>query len=161
MPAELVRLEAAFRVDSTTTSTNNLSKHLRLIEANISKIAEFRLSLDGQTASWYSQNDIAEFADFDQLREEFIQLFHRHMPERDPMIQFYTIAQEVNKTVPQFVIQFQNFRKQLTRSPITEELTEIFLTGFREPLRKTLQVVDLIGQPIEEVIRRVLCLDSA
>ena len=40
-----------------------------MIEANISKIAELKLSLDGQAASWYSQNDIAEFADFDQLRE--------------------------------------------------------------------------------------------
>ena len=108
--ADLVRLEAAFRVDSTTTSTNNhsgsedpfehtpprspradfsdseedtmpypypryngeadaeahiraylttwqanhASKRLGLIEANISKIAEFGLSLDGQAMSWYS-----------------------------------------------------------------------------------------------------------
>ena len=123
VPAELVRLEPALRVDSTTTSTNNhsrsedpfehtpprsplthfsdfeedtmpypypryngeadaeahirayrttwqvnhVSKRLVMIEANISKIAEFGLSLDGQAASWYSQNDIAEFTDFDQL----------------------------------------------------------------------------------------------
>ena len=52
-------------------------------------------------------------------------------------------------------------RKQLTRSPTPEELTEIFLTGLREPLRTTLQLMDLSGQPIEEVIRRVLRLDSA
>ena len=77
------------------------------------------------------------------------------------MSQFYAIAQEVNETVPQFIIRFQNLRKQLTRSPTPKELTEIFLTGFPEPLRTTLQVVDLIGQPIEEVIRRVLHLDSA
>ena len=77
------------------------------------------------------------------------------------MSQFYAIVQEVNETVPQFVIRFQNLRKQLTRSPTPEELTEIFLTGLREPLRTTLQVVDLSGQPIQEVIRRVLRLDSA
>ena len=77
------------------------------------------------------------------------------------MSQFYAIVQEVNETVPQFVIRFQNLRKQLTRSPTPEELTEIFLTGFREPLRTTLQVGDLSGQTIEEVIRRVLCLDNA
>ena len=47
------------------------------------------------------------------------------------------------------------------RSPTPEELTEIFLTGLREPLRTTLQIMDLSGQPIEEVIRRVLRLDSA
>ena len=77
------------------------------------------------------------------------------------MSQFYAIVQEVNETVPQFVIRFQNLRKQLTRSPTPEELTEIFLTGLHETLRTTLQVVDLSGQPIEEVIRRVLRLDSA
>ena len=141
MPAEPIRLEAAFRVDSTTTSTNNhsgsedpfehtppkspltdfsdseedtmpypyphyngeadaeahihayltiwqvnhASKHLGMIEANISKIAEFGLSLDEQAASWYSQNDIVEFVDFDQLWEEFIQLFHRSISQRDLM----------------------------------------------------------------------------
>ena len=67
---------------------------------NISKIAEFGLSLDGQAASWYSQNDIAEFADFDQLLEEFVQLFHKRIPQRDLMSQFYAILQEANETVP-------------------------------------------------------------
>ena len=76
------------------------------------------------------------------------------------MSQFYAIIQEVNKIVPQFVIRFQNLRKQLTCSPTLEELTEIFLTGLREPLRTTLQVIDLSGQPIKEVIRRVLRLDN-
>ena len=47
------------------------------------------------------------------------------------------------------------------RSPTPEDLTKIFLIGLREPLRTTLQVIDLSGQPIEEVIRRVLRLDSA
>ena len=92
----------------------------------------------------YSQNEHV-LADFDQLREEFIQLFHKHIPQRDLMSQFYAIIQEVNKTVPQLVIRFQNLRKQLTRSPTPKELTEIFLTGLREPLRTTLQVVDLSG----------------
>ena len=77
------------------------------------------------------------------------------------MSQFYAIVQEANETVPQFAIRFQNLRKELTRSPTPEELTEIFLTGLHETLRTTLQVVDLSSQPIEEVIRRVLRLDSA
>ena len=52
-----------------------------LVEANISKIAEFGLSLDGQATSWYSQNEISEFADFDQLKQEFVQLFHKRIPQ--------------------------------------------------------------------------------
>ena len=78
---------------------NHASKRLGLIEANISKISEFGLYLDGQAASWYSQNDIAEFADFDQLWEEFVQLLHKRIPQRDLMSQFYAILQEANKTV--------------------------------------------------------------
>ena len=62
--------------------------------------------------------------------------------------------------MPQFVIRFQNLRKQLTRSPIPEELTEVFLTGLWKPLRTTLALVDLIGNPIKDVISRVLRLDS-
>ena len=38
---------------------------------------------------------------------------------------------------------------------------EVFLTGLRKPLRTTLAVVDLTGNPIEDVISRVLRLDNA
>ena len=98
--------EAHIRAYLTRWQANHASEHLGLIEANISKIAEFRLSLDGQATSWCSQNDIVEFADFDQLQEEFVQLFHRRIAQRDLMRQFYAIIQEENETVPQFVIRF-------------------------------------------------------
>ena len=84
----------------TTWQANHASKHLGLIQANISKKAEFELSLDGQAASWYSQNDIAEFAHFDQLRQEFVQLFHRRISQGELMSQFYAILQEANEIVP-------------------------------------------------------------
>ena len=67
----------------TIWQANHASKRLGVIEANISKITEFGLSLDGQAASWISQNDIAEYADFYQLREQFMQLFHRCIPQQD------------------------------------------------------------------------------
>ena len=75
--------EAHIRVYLTTWHANHASKRLGVIEANISKITEFGLSLDGQAASWISQNDIAEYADFYQLREQFMQLFHRCIPQQD------------------------------------------------------------------------------
>ena len=77
------------------------------------------------------------------------------------MSQFYSIAKEATETVAQFVIRFQNLRKQLTRSPTPEELTELFLTVLWEPFWTTLAVVDLTGHPKEDVISRVLRLDSA
>ena len=107
--------EPHVRAFLTTWQANHASKRLGLVEANISKIVEFGLSLDGQAASWYSQNDISEFADFDQLRQEFVQLFHKCIPQRDLMSKFYAILQEANETVPQFIIRFQSLRRQLTR----------------------------------------------
>ena len=80
--------EAHIRAYLTTWQANHTSKRLGLVEANISKIAEFGLSLDGQVASWYSQNEISEFADFDQLKQEFVQLFNRRIPQRDLMSKF-------------------------------------------------------------------------
>ena len=77
------------------------------------------------------------------------------------MCQFYSIVQGATKTLPQFVIRFQNLQKQLTRSPTPEELTETFLTALRETLPMTLAVVDLTGKGIEDIIRRFLLLDSA
>ena len=74
------------------------------------------------------------------------------------MSHFYSIAEEVTTTVPQFVIRFQNLRMQLTRSPTPEELMKVFLTGLQEPLRTILAMVDLTGNPIEDVISRVLDL---
>ena len=87
------------------------------------------------------------------------------------MSQFYAITHEATERVPQFIIYFQNLRKQpqfvirfqilkkqLTRSPTPEEFTETFLISIWEPLRTTLAVVDLIGKPIEDVISRVLRL---
>ena len=58
-------VQVHIRAYLTTWQANHTSKRLRVTEANISKIAEFRLSFDGQAVSSYSQNDIAEFADFD------------------------------------------------------------------------------------------------
>ena len=52
----------------------------------------FGLSLDGQAANWYSQHDITEFNEFEQLKEQIVQLFHRRIPQRELMSQFYAIA---------------------------------------------------------------------
>ena len=69
----------------TTWQANHVSQCLVADEANISKIDEFGLWLEGHTTSWYSQNDITEFAKFEQLREQFVQLFHRRVPQCELM----------------------------------------------------------------------------
>ena len=51
-----------------------MSQRLAETDANASKIAEFGLSLDGQSTNLYSQHDIIDFQDFEHLKENFLEL---------------------------------------------------------------------------------------
>ena len=75
----------------------------RLTTAKIkaSKIAEFTLSLDGRTARWYSRLDSGEFTTFHDVRIQILELFHREVPKRELLRQFFTINQEPQETVAQ------------------------------------------------------------
>ena len=58
--------EAHVRAFLTIWQANHVSQRLATANENTSKIAEFGLSMEGQSANWYSQHDITEF---EQLRE--------------------------------------------------------------------------------------------
>ena len=62
------------------------------------------------------------------------------------MSQFYAISQETLETVPQFIIWFQNLKRQLARQPPEEEVKETCLSALREPLRTTLAMFDFREQ---------------
>ena len=47
------------------------------------------------------------------------------------MSQFYTISQEVHEIVPQFIIRFQNLRRQLARQPLEKDVKETFLSALK------------------------------
>ena len=96
-----------------TWQTNHVSQRLLEADADKSKIVEFRLSLDGQSTNWYAQHEVGELESFKQLTSKFIIPFHGQVPKRELMSQFYVACQEVHETVPQFIIQFQNLRRQL------------------------------------------------
>ena len=40
------------------------------------------------------------------------------------MSQFYAISQEIHETMPQFIIRFQNLRRQLGRQPPEDDVKE-------------------------------------
>ena len=117
-----------------TWQANHLSQRLSEAYANKSKNAEFGLSLDGQSANWYSQHEVGELESFKQLTTKFIRLFHRQVPKRELMSQFYVAYQEDHETVPQFIIRFQNFQHQLMRPLSKEDLKETFLSTLHKPL---------------------------
>ena len=71
-----------------------------IAEADSSKISEFTLSLDGPTMCWYSWHDLQEVASFQDVHNRFSCLFHREIPKRELLRQFYAIAQEPQETIP-------------------------------------------------------------
>ena len=70
------------------------------------------------------------------------------------------ISQEAHETVPQFIIRFQNLRRQLARQLLEEDVKETFLSALREPLRTTLAVFDFKEQSLEQVIDKALLMDK-
>mgnify|MGYP000476957188 CR=1 FL=1 len=102
----------------TTWQENYVSQRLSEANADKSKISEFRLSLDEQSANWYSQHEAGEFESFKQITTKFIRLFHRQVPKRELMSQFYVAYQEAHEIVPQF--RFQDIRRQLARTLLKE-----------------------------------------
>ena len=76
------------------------------------------------------------------------------------MSQLYAIFQETHEVVPQFITQFQNLRRQLTRQPPEEDIKETFLSALREPLRTTVAMFDFKEQSLEQVIDKALLMDK-
>ena len=68
--------------------------------------------------------------------------------------------QELQETVSQFTIRFQDLHRQLAEDVSAHHISETFLASLREPLRTTLTLTDFSNQSIEKVIVRVLALDQ-
>ena len=99
----------------TTWEINHGAQRPLATAEDKSKILEFVLSLDGQLENWFAQNGFRAFETFEQLTNKFIQLFHRQIPQKDLIAQFYASYQEPHETVSQFVIRFQNLQLQISR----------------------------------------------
>ena len=92
--------EAHVHTFLTTWQAHHVSQRLASTDMNASRIAEFGLLLDGQATNWYSQHNITEFDEFEQLKDQFVQLFHHRIPQGKLMSHFYAITQEATKTIP-------------------------------------------------------------
>ena len=121
-----------------------------------SGIAEFGLSLDGQSANWGQ----CEFESFKQLNTKFIRLFHRQVPQMKLMGPFYAVYQETHETIPQFIDRFQNLWRPLARQPPEDDVKETFLSELKGPLRTTLDVFDFKDQSLEQVSDKALLMDK-
>ena len=121
--------EAHIQAFLTTWQANHVSQRLSKADADKSKITKFGLSLDGQSTNWYSQHEASEFQSFKTLNTKIIRLFHRQVPKRELMSQFYAAYQEAHEIVPQFIIQFQTLWRQLARPSPEEVVRDTFLSA--------------------------------
>ena len=62
---------------------------------------------------------------------------------------FYVSYQEAHETIPQFIIWFQNLRRQFARPPPKEDVKDIFLLTLRESLWTTLTIFYFKEQSLE------------
>ena len=60
------------------------------------------------------------------VHTQFLELFHREIPKRELLHQFYTIAQGPNETVSQFILHFQDLYRQLTQDMSANHLKDMF-----------------------------------
>ena len=89
------------------------------------------------------------------------ELFHREVPKRELLRQFFLICQEPHETVAQFTIRFQDLYRQVADDVSAQHIPDTFLSSLREPLRTTLALTNFANQTIKEVIARVLALDRS
>ena len=87
-----------------------------------------------------------------------MEIFHREIPVRELLCQFYAIQQGPHETVAQFVLRFQELYRQVASDVSANHLTDTFLGRLREPLRTTLALTDFSKKTIEQVVTRVLAL---
>ena len=138
------------RIFLNVWNANHLVQRISDAEAHASKIAEFGLTLDGRATCWHSQMDLAAITTFDQLQSAFLRFFHRRVPQREIIGQFYTIKQLPTESIVDFSLRFQSLRRNLTRAPTDEEAKETFLAALRRPLRTMLNMHNVKGETTED-----------
>ena len=144
----------------STWQANHSTQRLSAAEIESSKITEFTLSLDGPAARWYCRHDAGKVTTFQDIRTKCLELFHREVPKRELLRQFFSMSQEPHETVAQFTIRFQDLYRQLVDDVSAHHIPDTFLSSLREPLRTTLTLTNFANQTIEQVIAHVLAIDQ-
>ena len=75
---------------------------------------------------------------FQDVRTQFLKLFHREIHKRELLRQCYAITQQPHEIVSLFTICFQDLYRQIAEDVSANHLKDTFLAGLREPLRTTL-----------------------
>jgi hypothetical protein len=69
-------------------------------------IVEFQLSLEGQAARWYAQQDISTFTTFQELVDKFLEIFQIKIDPAEVLKEYYSLKQQAGESVADFLLWF-------------------------------------------------------
>jgi hypothetical protein len=72
------------------------------MEREQSMIVEFQLSLEGQAALWYAQQDINTFLMFQELVDKFLEMFQVKIDPTEVLKEYYSLQQQAGESVADF-----------------------------------------------------------
>jgi hypothetical protein len=83
-------------------------------EREQSMIVEFQLSLEGQAARWYAQQDVSTFGTFQDLLKEMFQV---KIDPTEVLKEYYSLQQQSGESVADFLLRFRAVHAMLDTAP--------------------------------------------
>jgi hypothetical protein len=85
---------------------NHGTQGLSPAEREQSMILEFQLSLEGQAARWYAQQEINTFVTFQDLVDKFLEMFKVKIDPTEVLKEYYSLLQQAGESVADFLLRF-------------------------------------------------------
>jgi hypothetical protein len=140
-------------------AVNHGTQGLTPMEREQSMIVEFQLSLEGQTARWYAQQDTSTFTTFQELMDKFKELFQVQIDPTEVLKEYYSLQQQAGESVAEFSLRFHAMQAMLDTPPSKDIQKRQFLKALKEPLRSSFALLDSSTVPLTEIVNRALNLD--
>jgi hypothetical protein len=122
-------------------------------------IVEVQLSLEGQAARWYAQQEISTFGTFQDMVDKFLEMFQVKIDPTEVLKEYYSLQQQLGESVAAFLLRFRAVQAMLDTAPIEEIQKRQFLKALREPLRSAFALMDASTVPLTEIVNRALNID--
>jgi hypothetical protein len=100
---------------------NHGTQGLSPTEREQSMIVEFQLSLEGQAARWYAEQDVSTFRTFQDLVDKFLEMFQVKIDPTEVLKVYYSLQQQSGESVADFLLRFRAVQAMLDTAP-TEEM---------------------------------------
>jgi hypothetical protein len=115
-------------------AVNHGTQGLSPAEQEQSMIVEFQLSLEGQAARWYAQQDIGTLVTFQDLVDKFQEMFKVKIEPIEVLKEYYSLQQQSGELVADFLLRFRAIQAMLDTVPVVGIQKCQFLKALREPL---------------------------